>query len=105
MVSGSRLADSDVNPTRSAKRTVTTRRSVALPAPSAVSPAGPAAAVVGVAIAAPRLVPQLPQNLAPAAFVAPQFGQPPRAVPHPMQKRPSDGLSVPQVWQITMVGE
>ena len=105
MVSGSRLAESEVNPTRSANRTVTTRRSVALPAPSSVPPAGRSATMAGVATVPPRLVPQLPQNLAPAAFVAPQFGQPPRAVPHPMQKRPSDGLAVPQVWQITMVGE
>ena len=61
--------------------------------------------MAGVATVAPRFVPQVPQNLAPGGFCAPHVGQPPRAVPHPMQKRPSDGLAVPQVWQITMTGE
>jgi hypothetical protein len=82
---------------------------VALPGPSTDPPTdggGTAAAVVAVAaVPAARFVPQLPQNLAPGGFCVPHVGQPPSAVPHPMQKRPSDGFAVPQFWQITMTGE
>ena len=102
MVSGSRLAESVVKPTRSANRTVTTRRSVVGPAGS-VAPSPPDTDDVAAGPApAPRFVPQLPQNLAPAWLVAPHEGQPPSAEPHSMQKRPSAGFAVPQVGQVTM---
>ena len=103
MVSGSRVADRDVNPTRSANRTVTTRRSVAGP-PGSVAPL-PSVVAGAAALPAPRFVPQLPQNLAPGGLVAPHVGQPPSAVPHSMQKRPSEGFGVPHFGQVTMQGE
>jgi len=86
MVSGSRLADSVVKPTRSANRTVTTRRSVAVPLGGATTPSFAAGKTGPPPAGAPRLLPQAPQNLAPAGLVAPQAGQPPMAVPHSRQK-------------------
>ena len=103
MVSGSRLADSEREPDQVGEQDRDDPPLGGAPGAIDGSPAGPAAAVAAVAVAAPRFVPQVPQNLAPAGFAAPQFGQPPRADPHPMQKRPSDGLVAPQVGHITYV--
>src|SRR6185437_6321524 len=101
-VSGSRVADRVVKPTRSAKSTLTTRRSVVCWGDVAegtnvpvVDPDPP-----GPSSSATSRVPQLPQKRAPATIGAPQVGQP-RRVPHRTQNLASGRFSVEQLEQIT----
>src|SRR5207237_2866197 len=81
--SGSRCSASVENPTRSAKTTVTRRR----------SPARTVGASAGASVAS-SAVPQEPQKRKPGGFSAPQLGQTATsAAPHEPQNRASAGLS------------
>src|SRR5438477_6600213 len=89
--SASRDSESDVNPTRSANSTETSRRSDSW-----------GAAGVGTGEGAPSesAVPHSPQNLALGAFAVPQLGQArTRRLPHSAQNFRPASFSVPQAEQ------
>jgi len=95
--SGSRDSERVVNPTRSANRTDTRRRSAI--AGSRATARRDAGADVG---PPPRGVPHSPQNRSSTSFAAPQFGQASAsAFPQAEQNFRPGRFSVPQLEQIT----
>jgi hypothetical protein len=99
--SASRVSDSLVNPTRSAKRTETSRRSKlgAVRVGSRCATVSALVVPVGEAVAASG-EPHSPQNFEPGSFVVPHLGQAAASgAPHSPQNFRWAALSVPQVVQ------
>src|SRR5215213_9330037 len=89
-----------VNPTRSANRTLTTRRSVGVAEARGVCRA-PDVGAGGAASSATRRVPQVLQKIAPGTMGDPHVGQPIR-FPQRRQNFASGRFSVAQLAQITL---
>src|SRR5947207_8145376 len=104
----SRVSERVVNPTRSANRTETSRRSITEPGWGVGSEPDPGVGKgrpgVEVPDAALRSAPHTPQNLSPGSLAPPQAGQAmARVAPHSEQNRLSGRFSVPQFGHVTLL--